>query len=1335
MQRLLNKFFKTLYCLNATLEFSRPSLRFSLVKLIAIFFCLTTSSTLLAASETDGRLDSVTLQLKWKHQFQFAGYYAALEKGFYRQAGLDVKIIEAKEGEESTEMVLNNDAEFGTAMSDLVLHRAKGRPVVVLASIFQHSPYIILVPKITGIQNIHKLSGKRIALEPHSEELVAYLKYEGIPLGKMVVSAHPYDTSPLIKGDIDAMSAYSTDEPFMLLKKGIEYSAFSARSGGIDFYGDTLFTTEKQVLEHPERVSAFLKASIAGWEYALSHSKEIIDLILSKYSRRHSREHLVFEAQNTKRLIMADVVGIGYMNPGRWKHIADTYVKLGMADKGYSLEGFIYDPNRKTDFRRLYISLAVVILIAVVVFLVAAHFYKLNQSLKMEMQEHHLVRETLKKEKDTAQKYLDIAGVIFVALNAEGEVTVINRKGCDVLGYDVKEVIGNNWFDHFIPESMRAEIKDVFLKLISGEIETSEHFENPVLTKSGRERIVEWHNSLLTDQAGQIIGTLSSGTDITERKQFEEALRESEEKYRNLVERANDGVLIIQNGKVQFSNTRLADMLGCTVEEMIHTPFLDYVFPDDRSRTKEINEGRLQGEDVPDIYEITALHKDGKRIDIEANAGLIAYHGEPATLGFIRDITGRKQTEEALRQSERNLKIRDKINSIFLTYPDEKMYEKVLKVILKIMGSEFGTFGYFDEDGSFVTPAVTRKIYWEKCNVPEKEIILEKGTFSGIWGRAIKERKTLISNDGPFNTPKGHLPIENTMVTPIIFRDAVISAIHLANKPNGYDQEDQAMLGTIADQIAPVLYARLQRDKQDEERRQVEEALRESEELHRITLSNISDAVFITDNTGDFTYICPNVDIIFGYSLEEVSAFGNIDKLLGINFFDRNELESSKEIKNRECKIQDKSGVAHVLLVNVKPVSIKGGTVLYTCRDITEHKQAEEALQKSHDELEWHVKERTAELTKANQQLLFQMAEQETAEEKLRQAERRYRTIADFTYDWEWWTSLDGTMKYISPSCERISGYSVQDFMEDPSLFREIVIPEDRGIWDQHVCDSKEAFVLSEVQFRIKNKDGKIRWIEHACRPVSDHQGNSTSIRASNRDITIRKQTESTLQASRKKSEVLASKLLSAQESERARLARELHDDISQRLAFLNIEVDKLEMKNKSLPEPVGKTLRQIARDIGEISSDIHSISRRLHPTTLGVLGLVRSIEFECKNFTRLKEIPVTLDLDDGIQHLSKEISLCTYRILQEGLRNILRHAEATGVHVTLSKNNDIMHLLIKDNGIGFDRDSNTGKTGLGFASMTERARLVRGDISIESRPGKGTAIKLAVPLASRNEV
>ena len=334
---------------------------------------------------TGKRLETVTLQLKWKHQFQFAGYYAALEKGFYRQAGLDVKIMEATDGEESTDRVISGEADFGIAMSDLIPLRAKGRPVVALASIFQHSPLIILAPKASGIENIHALKGKRIAIEAHSAELLAYFEYEGVPVREIKIFPHEYGVSNLISGKVDAMSAYSTDEPFLLSNKGVKYSTFSPRAGGIDFYGDTLFTNENQVREHPKRVSAFLEASLEGWRYALDNTEEIIDLILSKYTRRHSRKHLLFEALMSERLIMADVVEIGYMNPGRWRHISDTYKKLNGIPDDFSLEGFIYNRNPTPDYRWLYFSLTGAIAVALLAFLISGRFYRLNRLLREEI--------------------------------------------------------------------------------------------------------------------------------------------------------------------------------------------------------------------------------------------------------------------------------------------------------------------------------------------------------------------------------------------------------------------------------------------------------------------------------------------------------------------------------------------------------------------------------------------------------------------------------------------------------------------------------------------------------------------------------------------------------------------------------------------------------------------------------------------------------------------------------------------------------------------------------------------------------------------------------------
>jgi PAS domain S-box-containing protein len=130
---------------------------------------------------------------------------------------------------------------------------------------------------------------------------------------------------------------------------------------------------------------------------------------------------------------------------------------------------------------------------------------------------------------------------------------------------------------------------------------------------------------------------------------------------------------------------------------------------------------------------------------------------------------------------------------------------------------------------------------------------------------------------------------------------------------------------------------------------------------------------------------------------------------------------------------------------------------------------------------------------------------------KQRQAELKYRTVADFTYDWEYWADFDGKLIYVSPSCERISGYTVQEFMDDPSLCRKIIAPEDQGIWDQYYRDSRTKLIPRELQFRIRRRDGEIRWIEHVCQPVYDDDGNAMGFRASNRDNTERKRFEEAL--------------------------------------------------------------------------------------------------------------------------------------------------------------------------------------------------------------------------------
>jgi PAS domain S-box-containing protein len=151
------------------------------------------------------------------------------------------------------------------------------------------------------------------------------------------------------------------------------------------------------------------------------------------------------------------------------------------------------------------------------------------KNLEREVAELKAMREKACEENGTARRYLDIAGVIIVAINAEGNITLINRKGCQILGYREEEIVGKNWFDHFLPRSIRDEVKTVFSKLMNGEIENVEYYQNPVLNRDGEERILAWYNTLLTDSTGRVAGTLSSGEDVTERMKAEEALRKAHE--------------------------------------------------------------------------------------------------------------------------------------------------------------------------------------------------------------------------------------------------------------------------------------------------------------------------------------------------------------------------------------------------------------------------------------------------------------------------------------------------------------------------------------------------------------------------------------------------------------------------------------------------------------------------------------------------------------------------------------------------------------------------------------------------------------------------------------
>jgi diguanylate cyclase (GGDEF)-like protein len=327
-------------------------------KLLRYLRCIIASIALLSNGlifASNEPLQQIDFQLRWHHQFQFAGYYAAVEKGFYREAGLDVKLHEAGPGITPVEEVLSGRAQYGESNSEILYARLQGEPVVALAAIFQHSPSVLLARDDLGIRSPHDLIGKKIMLmnaRTDADFHVMFL-HEGIKADAIDIIPSSFDFEDLLSGKVTAFNSYLTNEPFILNQRGIAYSVINPNTYGIDFYSDILFTTEQELKQHPERVESFRRATLKGWRYAMENPDEIIDLLLTKYHVQKTRAHLKYEADAMRPLILPDLIEIGHMNPGRWRRMADAFIEVGMGKPDISLEGFIYDPNPPHEIEKL----------------------------------------------------------------------------------------------------------------------------------------------------------------------------------------------------------------------------------------------------------------------------------------------------------------------------------------------------------------------------------------------------------------------------------------------------------------------------------------------------------------------------------------------------------------------------------------------------------------------------------------------------------------------------------------------------------------------------------------------------------------------------------------------------------------------------------------------------------------------------------------------------------------------------------------------------------------------------------------------------------------------
>ncbi|RUM90019.1 MAG: diguanylate cyclase [Thiomicrospira sp.] len=320
-----------------------------------IWLCIGWSVLLSSASYAESKdlpsskLEKVTLQLKWLHQFQFAGYYAAQKEGYYRAEGLDVDIRQRDLHENNIQQVLDHKAQYGVSDSILLLYQAKKAPVVIVAPIFQHSPQVLFTLASSGLDSPYKLKNKKIALYQKDTDgfsVLAMLHEVGVfPTIERTIKS---DTGMLVQNQVDAYSGYLTNEAYLFRENNIPISVINPINYGVDLYGDMLFTSQKEVSEHPERVEKMRRASLKGWQYAMKHKAEMARYIQSHYGVNKSFKHLMYEANAIEDAMSLSTTPIGTLDEGRLQFIANLFQRHGLINNKVNLKDGIYRSSQKT---------------------------------------------------------------------------------------------------------------------------------------------------------------------------------------------------------------------------------------------------------------------------------------------------------------------------------------------------------------------------------------------------------------------------------------------------------------------------------------------------------------------------------------------------------------------------------------------------------------------------------------------------------------------------------------------------------------------------------------------------------------------------------------------------------------------------------------------------------------------------------------------------------------------------------------------------------------------------------------------------------------------------
>ena len=677
----------------------------------------------------------LVLQLPWNYQFQFAGYLMALEKGFYRAAGLNVEIRDIRSGDDPVTEVLRGEAAFGIAGSGLLVERSQGKSVVAVAAIMQEAPTVFLSLAESGIAQPEDFAGKRVMLSPGylSLPLLALLHQENL-LAQIKRVPTSFNYKSLLNNETDVFNAYLSNEPQLLESEGYQVNVIDPREYGIHFYGDVLFTDDRFQSENPKVVEKFRAATLQGWQYALENVAETADFIHQQYRPDKSPDSLRYEASVLRDLILSEHAEIGHMDVGKWAQITHHLIALGEIPPTFHLDDeFIFRPPVGINWGGLkgYIAVVSFAFLSLLFFLV--FLFRANYRAKKALNQLELSEQRYRELVDR------VPGLIYSFQMGRGGVCY-SPDMKRLLGITIDELLEHPqlWYEAIHPEDREA-IAALFADMKAGE---THELEYRIRHRDGK---WFWFQDRFTSRRSDENQLIVDGVaiDITEKKQLQQKQLQQDKLLQHALDAVSDGVWEWHVGTNDISlDQRSKELFGVAEEKVQKFNDLFPLIDDgDLAELQSMIRSHLEGRNDRIDYIFKVRRKSGSIVWLRGRGRILERNsnGKPLRLiGTFVDATKGKLAEAKRLESEaRFRRLIEQISRIAIQGYDEQR-----RVTFWNRASE-ELYGYSEEE------ALGRKL--EDLIIPEHmraDVIagIEEWLITGIPIPA--EELVLIGKDG-----------------------------------------------------------------------------------------------------------------------------------------------------------------------------------------------------------------------------------------------------------------------------------------------------------------------------------------------------------------------------------------------------------------------------------------------------------------------------------------------------------------------------------------------------------------------------------------------------------